>query len=243
MKQINNAFYEELAEKWYTEWMHPIALLRKENEKRNPWIRAIIHEVLGLGREVLDVGCGGGFLMHALANAGHSVIGVDLSLNSLQMAQMMDETKEAHFIHADAHCLPFSDGQFDVVCAMDLLEHVSDPLQVIAEAARVLKRGGLFFFHTFNRNWLSWLIVIKGVEWCVPNTPADMHVYDLFIKPKELKKWCLQEKIEIREIQGLVPKLSWPFWKSLFKREVDAQFSFRFCPFLTTGYMGYGIKH
>ena len=239
---INNAFYEELKEKWYSDWEHPIALLRKENETRNPWILETIDKVLGPGQLILDVGCGGGFLTNTLAQAGHKAVGIDLSPNSLKMAESQDRTGNARYIQADALQLPFADGSFDAVCAMDLLEHVEEPSQVIAEAARVLKPGGLFFFHTFNRNWLSWLIVIKGVEWCVPNTPRDLHVLDLFIKPKELKNWCLQHEIQVQCMKGLIPKLSWAFWRSFARRKVDEKVAFRFSTSLKTGYLGFGIK-
>ena len=76
-------------------------------------------------------------------------------------------------------------------CVRWIFWNISQYLKkIIQEAGRLLKPGGLFFFHMFNRNFLSWLIVIKGVEWCVPNTPKNMHLYSHFIKPYELKEWC-----------------------------------------------------
>lgn len=240
---INNAFYDELEEKWYSEWAHPIALLRKENETRNPWILETIDKHLGANRRVLDIGCGGGFLTNTLAQAGHDAFGIDLSLNSLKVAKAQDRTGKAHFIRADALHLPFLDHSFDAVCAMDLLEHVEKPALVIAEAARVLKKGGLFFFHTFNRNWLSWLIVIKGVEWWMPTTPRRLHVYNLFIKPQELRQWCQEQGIQVQEIKGLCPKLfSLPFLTSFIRRKVDEKVSFRFTSSLKTGYLGFGVN-
>ncbi len=239
---INNDFYQELEEKWYSDWSHPIALLRKENETRNPWILETVARTLGPGKKILDIGCGGGFLTNALAQVGHNAVGVDLSNNSLKIAQAKDTTQKALYIQADALHLPFAEKSFDVVCAMDLLEHVEEPAGVIREASRVLKEGGLFFFHTFNRNPLSWLFVIKGVEWWLPNTPRHLHIYRLFIKPQELSDWCLQEQIQIKKIQGLIPKFSLLFWKSFMKRTVDERFFFRFSPSLKMGYVGFGIK-
>ncbi len=236
---INNAFYEELDERWYTDDAHPIALLRKENETRNPWIESVIHKQRQV---VLDIGCGAGFLSNDLAKAGHRVTGIDLSASSLRLAETMDATQSARYIRADAEQLPFEDESFDVVTAMDLLEHVDRPERVIAEASRVLKKGGLFFFHTFNRNWLSWLIVIKGVEWCVPNTPKNIHVYRMFIKPQELTGWCQQYSLKVQEMKGLRPQLSFPFWTSIVKRKVDERVRFLFSSSLTTGYVGFAEK-
>lgn len=236
---VNNAFYEDLGDAWYDDSTHPIALLRAENAIRNPWILEKIHSVLGSSQEILDIGCGAGFLTNALALAGHKVTGVDISPNSLAIAKERDQTKSVQYIEADATLLPFPDHSFDVICAMDFLEHIRTPRELIREVARLLKPGGLFFFHTFNRNWLTFLIVIKGVEWCVPNTPKDMHVYEYFIKPSELKNWCNQVGLSIREMHGLMPQMASPyFWKSLFLRKVDSRFKFKFTDSLASGYVG-----
>lgn len=236
---INNAFYETLKEKWHLSTNHPVALLRAENALRNPWIA----KQLSPHSKVLDIGCGGGFLTNFLAQEGHQVFGVDLSLESLKVAQEGDKTKTVDYQVADAVALPFPSESFDVVTAMDLLEHVESPSKVISEAARILKPGGLFFFHTFNRNFLSWLIVIKGVEWCVKNTPPNMHVYPLFIKPKELIKMCQENTLKVEKIVGVRPKfLNIAFWKMLLTRRVPSSFEFKFTNSLLTGYSGVAKK-
>jgi 2-polyprenyl-6-hydroxyphenyl methylase / 3-demethylubiquinone-9 3-methyltransferase len=244
-ERVNNAFYEDLGEAWYEDSAHPIALLRAENAARNPWILEKIHSVLGPSQEILDIGCGAGFLTNALAAAGHRVTGVDISAKSLFIAEQRDETKSVKYIQADAmaSALPFSEHSFDVVCAMDFLEHVSDPREMIREASRLLKPKGLFFFHTFNRNWLTYFIVIKGVEWCVPNTPKDIHVYSYFIKPRELSNWCDQAGLTVKEMRGLIPQMNSPyFWKSLFSRKVDSRFKFKFSNSMATGYLGFAQR-
>jgi 2-polyprenyl-6-hydroxyphenyl methylase/3-demethylubiquinone-9 3-methyltransferase len=239
MARINNDFYDGLGEKWHTEGCHPIALLRAENRLRNPWIAGKI----GTKSKVLDIGCGAGFLTNFLAELGHEVSGVDLSQQSLELAKEKDTTKSVSYQAADATQLPFDATTFDVVCAMDLLEHVPDPKAVIAEASRVLRPGGLFFFHTFNRNFWSWLVVIKGVEWCVRNTPPQMHVYPLFIKPSEMEAMCAAYSLTVENLQGVRPKfLTRAFWKMVLTRKVDEAFEFRFTSSLTTGYSGFAKK-
>lgn len=240
---INNDFYDTLHERWYETHDHPIALLRAENLIRNPWILSTIAERVGLGKKVLDLGCGAGFLTNALALAGHEVTGVDLSINSLREAERRDKTKSVTYLYRGAENLPFLEATFDVVCAMDFLEHVENPSVIIQEAARVLKPGGLFFSHTFNRTFLSWLIVIKGVEWCVPNTPKNMHLHSLFIKPHELQSYCNQAGLQVEIMQGLRPDLKSPaLWKSFLMRTVAKDFRFVFTPSLKTGYMGLFVK-
>lgn len=238
-KTINNDFYEELEEKWYTATDHPIALLRAENAIRVPWI---IGEI-GENKTVLDIGCGAGILTNALSEKGHKVHGIDLSAKSLEIARKYDTTKKVDYQLSNAYCLPFQDESFDVVCAMDVLEHVEEPKLLISEASRVLKVGGLFFFHTFNRNPLSYLLIIKGVEWCVPNAPKNMHVYPLFIKPEELKEICRNKQLEIVNLKGFTPKITPKvIWEMMRSKKVPNNFTFRFSKSLLTGYCGFARK-
>jgi len=126
---------------------------------------------------------------------------------------------------------------------MDFLEHVDAPADVIRECARVLKPTGLFFFHTFNRNWISNLIVIRGVEWVVKNVPQDLHVYALFIRPVELAQYCSEADLHFVEMKGMRPRtFSKPFLRMLFKGTVSDDFKFDFTSSLLTGYCGFAIK-
>jgi 2-polyprenyl-6-hydroxyphenyl methylase/3-demethylubiquinone-9 3-methyltransferase len=191
---------------------------------------------------VLDVGCGGGFLTNYLAELGHRVTGLDEAADSLAVAAQHDHAGAVTYDRGDALKLPYADASFDVVCAMDFLEHVEDPERAVSEAARVLKPSGLFFFHTFNRNFLSWLIVIKGVEWFVKNTPADMHVLHLFLKPEEVAAMCERQNLKTKEVRGSRPKLGRAFFAMLFTREVPADFGFTFTGSTKLGYTGYARK-
>jgi 2-polyprenyl-6-hydroxyphenyl methylase/3-demethylubiquinone-9 3-methyltransferase len=243
---VNNAVYDSLGERWYVAQDDPIALLRAEASFRNPWVLQILQRQFGQNPEdcqVLDVGCGGGFLSNALAQAGCQVTGVDLSEQSLHVAKKYDVTKNVTYLKADAYALPFEPSSFDAVCVMDFLEHIENPLQVIKEAARVLKPGGLFFYYTFNRSFLSWLIVIKGVEWVVKNVPRNLHVYRLFLKPAEVAAMCSANDMKIAEVCGVRPVVwSKPFWNLLRTGEVSESFAFEFTKSLQMAYLGYAIK-
>jgi 2-polyprenyl-6-hydroxyphenyl methylase/3-demethylubiquinone-9 3-methyltransferase len=240
---VNNDVYETLGERWYSAEDDPIALLRAESRLRNPWIASEIARALGArAGDVLDIGCGGGFLSNYLGSLGHRVTGLDASEGALAIARRYDQTGLVRYQQADALKLPFDDASFDAVCAMDFLEHVEDPGQVIAEAARVLKPSGLFFFHTFNRTVLSWLIVIKGVEWFVRNTPRNLHVSRLFLKPAEVRSACEKHGLVAIEMQGMRPMLGIPFWRMLFTRRVPADFSFTFTRSTGLGFSGMARK-
>jgi len=240
---INNTFYETLGSMWYAGQDHPIALLRAENQVRVPWVIETIHKNFSRKIDLLDIGCGGGLLTNPAALAGHRVSGIDLSLNSLEIAQQFDTTKSVHYLTANANLLPFNASSFDVVTAMDILEHVENPDKLIEEASRVLRPGGLFFFHTFNRNVLSYLVIIKGVDWFVKNAPRNMHVYDLFIRPKELEALCLSHKLQVNELLGFSPKICHTaFWKLLLQRKVPSDFRFQFTKSCLIGYSGFAKR-
>lgn len=237
---IDNAFYEDLGERWYRAQDDPVALLRAEARLRTAWVLASLP---GPGLRVLDVGCGGGFLSNPLAEAGHETVGLDLSRGALAVARRHDGTGRVRYLAADALRLPFPDSSFDAVCAMDFLEHIPDPGVFLAEAARVLKPGGRFFFHTFNRNPVSHLVAIKGVEWTVRNTPRHMHVIEMFIKPRELAALCAGRGLAVRELRGVRPRvLCWPFLKLLLGGTVDDRFQFLFTRSLLLGYCGIAVK-
>ncbi len=242
--QVNNDFYDLYGERWYTAQDDPVGLLRAENRTLCPWIAAEIGRVYaGRAVRVLDVGCGAGFLANDLARRGLHVTGIDLSEGSLEVARAHDTTRSVCYRSGNALSLEFADQSFEVVCAMDFLEHVDRRTQVVSEAARVLVSGGLFFFHTFNRNLLSWLIVIKGVEWFVHNTPKNMHRLRCFTKPHELRRMCLDAGLRIEYLRGLVP-VPWKcaFWRMILRGRVPDDFTFQFTRVPITGYAGLAVR-
>jgi 2-polyprenyl-6-hydroxyphenyl methylase/3-demethylubiquinone-9 3-methyltransferase len=237
--RIDNAWYADLGTRWYTAEDTPIALLRAEARHRNPWIADTIARVRdGKPCRVLDLGCGAGFLSNYLAAQGHAVTGLDMTEENLTVARRFDRTSSAVYVQGDATSLPFAGGSFDVVCAMDLLEHVEHPDRLIAEASRVLAPGGLLFFHTFNRNWLANLVVIKGVELFVKNTPKDLHVLRMFLRPEEVTRMLDTHGLESVELRGSRPRFTWPLWRMLATGKVGDDFAFTFTPSTTIGFTG-----
>jgi ubiquinone biosynthesis O-methyltransferase len=240
---INNEAYDHLADRWYEAQDDPIALLRNQHKVEMPWILDVISRHLGPKVQVLDIGCGAGFLSNDLAAAGHQVTGIDLSTSSLAVAESHDHTHTVKYLEGDVYKIPFSDASFDVISAMDLLEHVSEPEKVIAEASRVLKPGGIFFFNTFSKNPLAWLVVIKGMEWFVKNTPPDYHVYKLFIDPSKMRKWNEHHGLETISIRGIRPVfLQKALAKLVMSGVVPKDFKFTFSNSPVIAYTGYARK-
>lgn len=240
--QVNNDLYHELGERWYHAKDDPVALLRAESRTRNPWVVDEIKKSFSSAK-VLDIGCGAGILANELAKQGMNVVGIDASKESLEIARKYDTTKQVQYQIGDANHLPFESDSFDIVCAMDFLEHVEDPAHIVSEASRVLRMDGLFFFHTFNRNFIAWLIGIKGVEWFVKNTPPNLHSYRYFIKPSELALMCEQRGLAVQKILGLEPVIaSRAFVKLLVTGTVEDDFRFRFSNTKLIGYTGIAKK-
>jgi 2-polyprenyl-6-hydroxyphenyl methylase/3-demethylubiquinone-9 3-methyltransferase len=234
---INNAWYADLGERWYHAQDTPIALLRAEARQRNPWIADEIARVIGpRPARVLDLGCGAGFLANYLAARGHHVTGIDTTPENLAVARAHGT---ATYELGDACNLPYEDATFDVVCAMDLIEHVEQPERLVAEVGRVLRPGGMFFFHTFNRTPIANLVVIKGVEWFVKNTPKDLHVHHLFRSPEELDQMCRAAGLDITLLHGSRPRFRWPLWRMLLTGKVGDDFAFTFTKSTAIGYTGY----
>jgi 2-polyprenyl-6-hydroxyphenyl methylase/3-demethylubiquinone-9 3-methyltransferase len=188
------------------------------------------------------VGCGAGFFANHLAREGYRVVAVDRDASSLAVGRRHDSSGRVLWQLGDAAALPFPDGSFDAVCLLDLLEHVERPASVVSVAARVLVPGGLLFFHTYNRNWLSWLVAIKGVEWFVRNVPRDMHVLRLFIKPAELRAMCEHAGLEVVELIGTRPRVGWAMLRLLATGTVPEDFSFTFTSSTALGYTGVARK-
>ena len=241
---INNQIYDQYGERWYTAEDDPVALLRAEARTRNGWVASEISKRFSsTSVRVLDIGCGAGLLANELARCGHQVVGLDTSEASLEVARRHDSTGTVDYRRGDAYRLDLDEGAFDVVCAMDVLEHVAEPAQIVREVSRVLEAGGLFFFYTFNRSFFTWLVAIKGVEWFVRNTPPNMHCLRYFIKPSELRQMCSNNRLDVVLCRGMAPKI-WhrSFWKMLMTGRVDDRFTFVFTPHTLMGYLGLALR-
>ncbi len=197
------AKFSELAHRWWD----PESEFRPLHQI-NPLRLAWIDELAGLaGKQVLDVGCGGGLLAEAMAGKASHVTGIDLAAKPLGVARL-------HALEAGVDNLDYREiaaealaaerpAAFDVVTCMEMLEHVPDPAAVVRACAALVRPGGWVFFSTINRNAKAFLFAIVGAEYVLGLLPRGTHEYARFIKPSELAGWCRDAALELRATRGL----------------------------------------
>jgi 2-polyprenyl-6-hydroxyphenyl methylase/3-demethylubiquinone-9 3-methyltransferase len=175
----------------------------------------VIVEELGLapaGLQVLDIGCGGGLLAEEFARLGCNVTGVDPSEESLAAARThaAGQGLAIGYQRALGEALPFGEASFDVVYCCDVLEHVHDLPQVIAETARVLRPGGTYLYDTINRTLRSRLVMITLLqEWrWTALMPPGLHDWKMFIRPAELRRELERHGLVPGGVTGLKPRVN-----------------------------------
>lgn len=174
------------------------------NPLRLDWILSYTGSLAG--KQVLDVGCGGGILSESLAQSGADVTGIDLAERSLKIARLHSLESGVPVKYEMISAEDMADqhpGRFDVVTCMEMLEHVPDPGSIIAACAKLVKPGGWVFFSTLNRNPKSFLFAIVGAEYLLRLIPKGTHSYEGFIKPSELISSARRSGLDALALKGL----------------------------------------
>ena len=197
------AKFSELAHRWW-DVNSEFRPLHQINPLRLDWIQTL--KPL-MGKQVLDVGCGGGILSDAMARVGAHVTGIDLATKSLKVAQLHaleTQTPNVSYREVSAEALAAEKpASFDVVTCMEMLEHVPDPASVVRACATLVKPGGWVFFSTLNRNPQSFLFAIVGAEYVLNLLPKGTHEYAKFIRPSELAGFCRDAGLQTQASRGL----------------------------------------
>ena len=196
------AKFEALASRWWdrsSEFkpLHEINPLRANYiDERSPVA----------GKVLVDVGCGGGILAESMAQRGAQVTGIDMGEAPLTVARIhqLESGVEVDYRQNTAEQLADEKpGAFDIVCCLEMLEHVPDPGSVIAACAAMAKPGGNLYFSTINRNPKAFAFAIVGAEHILQLLPAGTHEYARFIKPSELAGWMRDAGLILEGMTGL----------------------------------------
>jgi 2-polyprenyl-6-hydroxyphenyl methylase/3-demethylubiquinone-9 3-methyltransferase len=188
-------------------WWDPTGEMKPLHQMNPLRLRYIEERSGGLaGRQVLDVGCGGGTLTEAMARSGARATGIDLAEESLRVAEehARDSGAQVQYRCIGTEQLSAEKpASFDVVTCMEMLEHVPDPSSIVASCARLVPTGGHVFFSTINRNPKAYALAILAAEHLLRLLPAGTHDYAKFIRPSELEAWCRHAGLEVLDITGI----------------------------------------
>jgi 2-polyprenyl-6-hydroxyphenyl methylase/3-demethylubiquinone-9 3-methyltransferase len=197
------AKFSDLAHRWWDP-QGEFRPLHQINPLRLDWIDA---QAALAGKEVLDVGCGGGILAEAMAARGARVLGIDMAGKPLKVARLHAlETGCAgvDYREVDAETLAAqAPAHYDVVTCMEMLEHVPEPASTVAACAKLVKPQGWVFFSTINRNPKAFLFAIVGAEYVLRLLPRGTHEYARLVRPSELARWCRDAGLQVVGTRGM----------------------------------------
>jgi len=224
-------------EKMAHEWWDPqgsLKPLHRLNPTRITYLKKVICDHFGRNNDafdaldkltVLDVGCGGGLVCEPLVRLGAEVTGIDAGENAIDIAKThagkfgLDVTYQC--TTSDKH-----KGQYDVVLALEIIEHVADIPAFIDSLLRLVKPDGLLVFSTLNRTAKSLALGIVAVEYILRWVPHGTHDWKKFVKPSELARHLRERHASVTDITGLVYK---PLSDSFSLTKTDMSINYFLC--------------
>jgi 2-polyprenyl-6-hydroxyphenyl methylase/3-demethylubiquinone-9 3-methyltransferase len=205
------AHFSKTADRWWDEH-GPFAPLHKLNPARLGFIKHEICTHFGLdfsdlkalkGLDIVDIGCGGGLVCEPLVRLGANVTGIDADARAIAVAK--DHAKQSGLsIQYDCKAGETITKKFDVVLALEIIEHVADPAEFVQTCANLVKPGGMVIFSTLNRTPKSYALGIVAAEHVLGWVPKGTHSWKKFVKPSELSRYCRHAGIAPTQIKGLV---------------------------------------
>lgn len=196
------AKFEAMAQRWWD----PAGEFRPLHDL-NPLRLDYIEARAGLsGRDVLDIGCGGGLVAEGMARRGARVTGIDLAAGPLQVARLhaLESAVQVDYRLESAEALAAAaPASFDVVTCLEMLEHVPEPSAIVRAAASLVRPGGHIVFSTINRTARAFALAIVGAEYVLGLLPRGTHEYARFIRPSELARWARDAGLELSNLTGL----------------------------------------
>ena len=138
--------------------------------------------------KILDIGCGGGLLCEPLCRLGAEITGIDASNNNIEVAKLHAKEMNLNikYIHCPPEKLDLKD-KFDVILNMEVVEHVANLDLFVQNCSKLIKKNGMMFVATINKNLKSYMFAILGAEYVLRWLPIGTHDWDKFLTPKDLE--------------------------------------------------------
>lgn len=208
------ARFDALAASWW-DADGPFRPLHRIGPARLSFIRDWLTETLDLsnkgirplaGVRLLDIGCGGGLVCEPMARLGATVTGIDLGADGVAAARVHAAAAglDIDYRVASVSELAQSGERFDAVLCLEVLEHVPDPVALVAEAARLLEPGGAMVLSTINRTAKSYGLAILAAEYLMRWLPRGTHSWERFITLEETKGLLENAGLNVLGAEGLI---------------------------------------
>lgn len=177
------------------------------------------------GLDLLDIGCGGGLLSEPMARLGARVTGIDAAPRNIATAALHAEGQDLAIDYraTTAETLAEAGRQYDIVLALEIVEHVADVDLFLRCCGGLVKPGGLLFLSTLNRTAKAWALAIAGAEYVLRWLPRGTHDWRKFLKPSEVVRGLRNGGIQAQEIVGVVYSPLSRAW-SLNRNDLDVNY-------------------
>ena len=156
------------------------------------------------GLKILDIGCGGGLLCEPLSRLGAEITGIDASNINIEIAKLHSKEMNLNikYIHCSPENLNFK-NKFDVILNMEVIEHVANVNVFIQNCSKLIKKNGIMFVSTINKNLKSYFYAILGAEYILRWLPIGTHDWEKFLTPQELEIIAGKYNFVIDKVVGM----------------------------------------
>ncbi|PWB79417.1 MAG: bifunctional 2-polyprenyl-6-hydroxyphenol methylase/3-demethylubiquinol 3-O-methyltransferase UbiG [Methylocystaceae bacterium] len=176
------------------------------------------------GLSVADIGCGGGILSESLAELGGALTSIDPAPTNIEVARRHAERSalSIDYRNTTAEALAAGGEQFDIVVAMEVLEHVEGQRAFVGTLGSLVKPGGLLFLATLDRTLKSYALAILGAEYVLGWVPRGTHDYEKFVRPDELAAWLRRANLRELDRAGMSYRPLTRSWRK--SRDTDVNY-------------------
>lgn len=212
--------FSDIADEWWSE-TGKFKPLHKFNPIRISYIRQKIvthfsrdeKSTTALnGLKIIDIGCGGGLIAEPFARMGAVVTAIDASEKNIAVAKIHAEKSGLKIDYRAAEANQISE-KFDVVFALEIIEHVADVAQFVEDCASLLKDNGILFIATLNRTLKSFVLAKVGAEYVLRWLPIGTHDWNKFLKPSEITNFANGFSLDLQALSGFSYNILKDEWK------------------------------